>query len=147
MKDIMIDAKRLAKAISPAAWGKLFEDGPGSGISVSRVLDCIQDSKRANDPSEGYIQQHPAGLLHQFLILTSDKPAFETEPALRAKLCDVYTENTSGFSGGERSLFSALLDISDPRFRFRFYLCFHDVLDRLIELATRAPRPKAILVD
>ncbi len=148
MKDILLDAKRLIDKISPAAWGQTFVDGPGSGISLSRVLDCIGFAKRENDPSEGYIKASPVQLLYQFITITSGKrPAFKSESDLRAKLNDVYIENTSNFSGGEKSLFGALLDIGDPRYRMRFYFQFWEELDPLIAKATRPPRPKMVLVE
>lgn len=57
-EDVLFDAKKIIKKISPAAWGQLFADGSrGFAISLNRVLDCLQAAKVEPSANEGYVQR------------------------------------------------------------------------------------------
>ena len=136
--DILFDAKKLVKAISPAAWGQGFEEGRGAGISLARVIDCMEDALVKPDPQEGYVQNPPVAILHALALLTkAERPLCKNGAEIRARLADVIEQNTSHFSSGEKVLLETLGNLKDDGQKLKFYLVFQEELDRLLTLAAR----------
>ncbi|MEX2717083.1 MAG: hypothetical protein Q6370_012340 [Candidatus Sigynarchaeota archaeon] len=136
--DILFDAKKLVKLIGPAAWGQGFESGRGAGISLARVIECMEDAQVQPGPREGYVQEPPIAILHSLALLTKrDRPLCKNGAEIRAKLADVVEENTRNFSRGEKILLKTLEDLPDDDQKLRFYLVFQEDLDRLLLLAGR----------
>lgn len=147
MKDILFDAEKIVVEIIPLSWGQSFSDGKnGRGISLARVLECLELAKVENADDNNYVKESPSFILEALMKLASkNQPLFKSEEEIREALSYTYRESTRNFSGGEKNLFNALNELHASH-RFSFYLLFHDELDRLIQLAQRKPK-KAIIEE
>lgn len=144
--DILFDAKKLVKAIQPAAWGQGFAGKQddcgayprGEGISLARVIDCLKDAKRSPAPNEGYVTESSIQILIDLFALTARKaPLCKSAADIRSRLADVVEANTGHFSHGERVLLDTLVELVSDDQKLTFYLVFQETLDRLLRLATR----------
>jgi len=131
--DILFDEKKLVKALGPAAWGQGFKEGRGAGISLDRVIDCLEHAKVEPDPDEGYTQVSSTRILVSLFQLTMARaPLCKSGADIRARLSDVIEANTKHFSSGEKALLSALENMRDDEQKLRLYLVFQEELDRLL---------------
>jgi len=145
-KDILFDAKKLAKDIGPASWGQGFSNGRGAGISLARLIELMKDAKVQPDPREGYTQETSTEIFFDLVRLTLTKnPLINSPPKVREVMASTYEENASHFGTGEKALIKALWDIEGDADKFKFYLLFQDKLDPLLEhmmIVPKDERPK-----